>query len=816
MEKEERKVEEIKELTIVGAGVAGSYLYAQLTDKFPGVKLKIYDGAKKRGCTCAFGCFYTQLKEKLKKVHLEVEDYVLCKNRGLILNDVYFPLRNQVSINKPKLVNDLCPQKEIIKKWVRLNPYLAIPHRTIPYQTPPHLASPDLTSPCHATQRDIMKKENLRLIVNASGVPIIPHHIISTKQYRVKVEGLEPRVNYICVIPQFVGYSWAFSLDEEGRWFHLGAGCVNADPEILIRALVKRYGVKVKKKVCQCRRPIRIVNPKENLPVVGSEDLENLIVSVGEAGGYCVTGLTYIATESGWKYAFRIKEGERIISYNLEKGCFEVDKIIKINERVANEVFRITLSDGKIVEVTGEHIIPIVKDDTIDFLRASEIAEGMNLLVYPKTPRRYQIPANIKVQRTVKATTTSKEWRRRQSKRVKQAMEKVMSDPEKREKIMRGLKKGWELKFAPFRGKTWEEVLGEEKAKERKEKARRQIRELMRKGLMYRGNKGKPKEMLERTLRALWNGYKRFKESDEYREKVIVPLQRGREEFWKKLRNNPEELKKHCQKISKSVKEWIKENPVKAYISSVKGAIKTRKLCAKRKPKGQLKLEEQVRKIYGSLVVPEYPIWHNGKLVTIVDVAVPKLKLAFFADGEYWHNYPHGTEKDKEINEKLKMLGWKVFRYWEKDILEGRYSIPVVAVDPTVVKVEKIRRTYKVYDFSVERNHTFIANGIVLHNCFPVTGEGILPSMDSIDILVEGMNSPFWPAGYAFMTRKYLKKWSYDKAFKTWRLMLKHPKTAWLYGFRFMLSRARKRAQPEITLPRLIKAMIRMALGGRI
>jgi len=675
-------------------------------------------------------------------------------------------------------------------------------------QTPPRPASPDLASPCHATQERITKKSNLNIIINATGIPLCEHYVIPTKQYRVKLEGLEPMVNYIHLDMKYVGYGWAFSLDEEGKWFHLGAGCVNADPEILIKALVKRYRVKVKKLICSCNRPIRVINPEKSNILYGT------VLSIGEAGGYCVTGLTYIATESGWKYAFRIKEGERVISYNLEKGCFETDKIVKVSERVANEVLRITLSDGKIVEVTEEHIIPVIKDGTIDFLKASEITEGMSLLVYPKTPKQYQIPANIKVQRTVKATTTSKEWRERQSERVKQAMKRVMSDPEKREKIMRGLEKGWKLKFAPFRGKTWEEVLGEEKAKERKEKARQQIKELMEKGLMYRGNKGKPKEMLERTLRALWNGYKRFKKSGEYKEKVIAPLQKGREEFWERLRNNPEELERHCQRISESVKEWIKENPVKAYISSVKGAIKARRSCAKRKPKGQLKLEEQVKKIYGSLVVPEYPVWHNGKLVTIIDVAVPKLKLAFFADGEYWHNYPHGTEKDKEVNEKLKTLGWKVFRYWERDILEGKYDIPVVAADPVVVKVEKIRRTYKVYDFSVEKNHTFIANGIILHNCFPVTGEGILPSMDSAEMLVNEMYGPYWPVLYAIRTKEYLKGWNYDKAFKVWRLMEKHPRTAWLYGFRFMFKRASKRAQPELTLQRLIKLAVKMLMGG--
>ena len=248
--------EEIKELTVAGAGISGSYFYALFTDKFPETKLKVYDGAKRRGCTCAFGCFYTQLKEKLDKVGLNVEDYILCKNKGLILNGVYIPLRNQISIDKPKLVKDLCP--EVIKKNVPLSSFI----------------------------------KRRGWVINATGIPLCDYYVIPTKQYRVRLEGLEPEVNYIHVDLEYVGYAWAFSLDDEGEWFHLGAGCVNADPEILIKALVKRYRIKVKRKACQCCRPIRVVDPEKNQPVIGTEDLKILIVSIGEAGGYVfpVTG----------------------------------------------------------------------------------------------------------------------------------------------------------------------------------------------------------------------------------------------------------------------------------------------------------------------------------------------------------------------------------------------------------------------------------------------------------------------------------------------------------------------------------------------
>jgi len=240
----------MKELVVCGAGVAGSYFYTLFTDKFSETKLKIYDGAKKRGCGCAWGCFYTLLKEKLDKVGLNIEDYILCKNKGLILNGLYIPLRNQISIDKPKLIKDLCPKP--IKKNLDFSDF-------------------------------IRRKE---WVINATGKPIWRHRVIPTVQYRVKLKGLEPAVNYIYLETRYVGYAWAFSLDDEGKWFHLGAGCVNADPEILIKALVRRYGCKVKKPVCSCNRPIRVVNPEDFNPILGT------VISIGEAGGYVfpVTG----------------------------------------------------------------------------------------------------------------------------------------------------------------------------------------------------------------------------------------------------------------------------------------------------------------------------------------------------------------------------------------------------------------------------------------------------------------------------------------------------------------------------------------------
>ncbi len=45
-----------------------------------------------------------------------------------------------------------------------------------------------------------------------------------------------------------------------------------------------------------------------------------------------------------------------------------------------------------------------------------------------------------------------------------------------------------------------------------------------------------------------------------------------------------------------------------------------------------------------------------------------KIKVVIFCDGDYWHNFPNGTEKDKKQTEKLQNMGWIVLRFWEHEI----------------------------------------------------------------------------------------------------------------------------------------------------
>lgn len=89
-------------------------------------------------------------------------------------------------------------------------------------------------------------------------------------------------------------------------------------------------------------------------------------------------------------------------------------------------------------------------------------------------------------------------------------------------------------------------------------------------------------------------------------------------------------------------------------------------------------------------------LWQRGiryrknvrKIFGNPDIVFIGLKIAVFCDSEFWHGYnweerkkdfksnrdfwipkiERNIERDKEVNEKLKSEGWKVIRFWGKEI----------------------------------------------------------------------------------------------------------------------------------------------------
>ena len=57
----------------------------------------------------------------------------------------------------------------------------------------------------------------------------------------------------------------------------------------------------------------------------------------------------------------------------------------------------------------------------------------------------------------------------------------------------------------------------------------------------------------------------------------------------------------------------------------------------------------------------------------MMDFYIPSKNLNIEVDGNYWHNYPDGTKKDRIRDIKLRERGYNVIRFWESDILKMNF-----------------------------------------------------------------------------------------------------------------------------------------------
>lgn len=90
------------------------------------------------------------------------------------------------------------------------------------------------------------------------------------------------------------------------------------------------------------------------------------------------------------------------------------------------------------------------------------------------------------------------------------------------------------------------------------------------------------------------------------------------------------------------------------------------------------------------------------------DLTFKKIKLAIFIDSEFWHGknwairkYDHKSnqdfwhtkierniQRDKEVNHSLKKDGWKVLRFWGKEI-EKKLDLSVLRAENAILEQQE-------------------------------------------------------------------------------------------------------------------------------
>ena len=120
----------------------------------------------------------------------------------------------------------------------------------------------------------------------------------------------------------------------------------------------------------------------------------------------------------------------------------------------------------------------------------------------------------------------------------------------------------------------------------------------------------------------------------------------------------------------------------------------------------------------------QYPILRYN-----IDFAIPSLKIVIECDGEYWHQ---DKEKDLIRQENIEREGWLVLRYSGTKINQHLDSIEMelsrvllnhtgeyqtIAWPIENIKKWTLKRARMLYNLSVEEDESYIAKGMVVHNC---------------------------------------------------------------------------------------------------
>lgn len=63
--------------------------------------------------------------------------------------------------------------------------------------------------------------------------------------------------------------------------------------------------------------------------------------------------------------------------------------------------------------------------------------------------------------------------------------------------------------------------------------------------------------------------------------------------------------------------------------------------------------------------------------ITVPDFYLPEQRIVIYCDGDYWHRLPKAVERDNRQNNVLRLNGFNVYRFWEKDIRKS----PIECID---------------------------------------------------------------------------------------------------------------------------------------
>jgi intein/homing endonuclease len=457
----------------------------------------------------------------------------------------------------------------------------------------------------------------------------------------------------------------------------------------------------------------------------------------------CMPYHTKILTNEGWKQLgniHRMKEKPKAITYNIDNSQFEKQNITDSLKRKVEEsekVYKIYTDEGHIIKATGNH--PVLTSE--GYVEAENISINDEIITKPDTSKENKSSIHENCAEIVECSHCKSTFPKTSSQK-KYCSEECSYEAKKKRVRIKCKQCNSEIEKTPSDDQKFcNKVCYEKYVKENGVLFEKQF------GEDHPRYKGKDNHKCKKCGEK-FEAYE--SESKKYCSKKC---------YWNDRSENPSKFNQN------RISEWAERNSKEHKKAGRKGAKVTFDKLASGEEKTSI--EEAVEKVLqniGTDFVYEHPITENGnELVTSIDFAIPERKIAIYCDGDYWHSSEKVKKRDKKINRKLEDMGWKVVRYTGTEIRENDISNQIAKEVTNGAKVKYIEEVEckSVYDITTEKNHNYVANGLVVHNSG--TSMGTPLNSDFVKSSGTSFAAPYVAAAY--VNALYKKRRDWDRQF---------------------------------------------------
>lgn len=192
--------------------------------------------------------------------------------------------------------------------------------------------------------------------------------------------------------------------------------------------------------------------------------------------------------------------------------------------------------------------------------------------------------------------------------------------------------------------------------------------------------------------------------------------------------------KEDKRKLTLNARKKVKENHSEGYGWLLESRSKSNSTNGKGRTFIEKKLSYFLKRIGIEFELGKF-IPNNGKFENNVrgyfpDIFIPKFNIILEADGEKWHRNKKEYDATRDCDLKRE-YGFETFRFSETEIRENgkevyaklkllfkNHSGKFHGLEAKITKIERVELFSKyLFNFAVEEDESYIADGVVVHNC---------------------------------------------------------------------------------------------------